>query len=43
MQFEEIVKEDNHLDVPLTGVPDNTLEEVDTLLKEGEDLNEYSD
>ena len=41
-QFEEIVKEDNHMDVPLTGVPNDTLEEVDTLLKEGEDLNDYS-
>ena len=43
MQFEEIVKEDNHMDVALTGIPNNTSEEVDTLLKEGEYLNEYSD
>ena len=43
MQFKEVVEEDNHTDVTLTGVPNNTLEEVDTLLKEGEDLNKYSD
>ena len=43
MQFKEIVKEDNHTDFALTGVPDNTPEEVDTLLKEGEDMNDYSD
>ena len=43
MQFEEIVKEDSQMDVPLTGVPNDTPEDVDTLLKEGEDLNNYSD
>ena len=31
------------MDVPLTGVPNDTPEEVDNLLKEGEDLNDYSD
>ena len=30
MQFEEIVEEDNHTDVTLTGVPKNIPEEVDT-------------
>ena len=43
MQFKEVVEEDNHTDVALTGVPNNTPEEVDILLKEGEDLNNYSD
>ena len=42
-QFEEVVEEDNYTDVTLTGVPNNTPEEVDILLKEGEDLNDYSD
>ena len=42
-QFEKVVKEDNHTDVALTGVPNNTPEEVDILLKEGEYLNDYSD
>ena len=43
MQFEEVVDKDNQMDVPFTGLPNDTPEEVDTLLKEGEDLNEYSD
>ena len=41
MQFEEIVKEDSQTDIPLTGVPNDT-EDVDTILREGEDLNDYS-
>ena len=43
MQFKEVAEEDNQTDVFLMGVPNDTPEEVDTLLKEGEDLNEYSD
>ena len=43
MQFEEVVDKDNQMDVPFTGLPNDTPEEVDTLLKEGEDLNEYLD
>ena len=42
-QFEEIVEEDSQPDVALTGVPDDTPEDVNTLLKEGEALNDYSD
>ena len=41
-QFEEIVEEDSQANVALTGVPDDTPED-NTLLKEGEDLNDYSD
>ena len=39
----EVVDEDNQTDVQLTGVPNDTQEEVDPLLKEGKDLNEYSE
>ena len=42
MQFKEVV-EDSQMDVTLTGVHNGTLEEVNTLLKEKEDLNDYSD
>ena len=42
VQFND-VNEDNQTEVQLTGVPNNTPEEVDPLLKEGEDLNKYSD
>ena len=31
------------MDLPLIGVPNNIPEDVDTLLKDGEDLNNYSD
>ena len=34
-QFEEVVDEDNQMDVKLTGIPNNTQEELDPLLKEG--------
>ena len=43
MQFKEVVNKDNQTDVSLTGVPNDTQEEVVPLLKEGEDLNEYSE
>ena len=42
-QYEEVVNKDNQTDVQLTAVPNDTQEEVDPLLKEGEDLNKYSD
>ena len=38
-----MVDKDNQMDVQLTGVPNNTQEEVDPLLKEGEDLKKYLD
>ena len=43
MWFKEVVDKDNQTDVPLTELNNDTPEEVDILLKEGEDLKEYSD
>ena len=42
MQFNDVDK-DNQKKVQLTGVPSDTHEDVDPLLKEGEDLNKYLD